>query len=53
MGTDALRFPDALIFVKESLIKKEMSAYQWDCCQRKLCVSGVGALYIGVEIEEN
>lgn len=51
MGTDALRFPDALIFVKDSLIEKEMSAYQWNCCQRKLCVSGVGALCIGVEIE--
>ena len=51
MGTEALRFPDALIFAKESLIEKEMSAYRWNCCQRKLCVSGVGALGIGVEIE--
>lgn len=47
MGTDALRFPNALIFVKESLIEKEMSAYQWNCCKRKLCLSGVGALGIG------
>lgn len=46
MGDDALRFPDALIFVKESLMEKEISAYQWNCRQRKPCVSGMETLCI-------